>query len=306
MVAEMQASLNRLAGTSGLDAQGAANAWAGTSGLDLIGALNAKAGTSGLGLNAVANRLAATSGLEAQRALDQFDGVNLDPLLAEAVVLLRASEFTGEDGDDWVNEGTGGSTFNAVADAAGTTDPHYVTSPEPGFEMGAVAAPPNYQVPDGAAVDPGSGSFTYVTRMRYLGPDGGTFEPIVAKITGTIGVDATGWGIFDGSALGPGVGVLVESGGAPVTAVTSTELVVDTEYLLVARLNRADDTLDFFVDGMEVATGDATAIGSITSTNPIIISRSNTAGQTHRDEAYWDRALTDTEITVDLPAALGV
>lgn len=70
---ELQAELNRLAGTTGLDAQGAANVWAGTTGLDLVGALNAKAGTSGLGLNGVCSSLATALGgnpsLAAQGAL---------------------------------------------------------------------------------------------------------------------------------------------------------------------------------------------------------------------------------------------
>jgi hypothetical protein len=69
MSAELVASLNRLAGTSGLAAAGAANAFAGTSGMELVGALNAKAGTSGLELNGVCNRIAGTSGVEAAEAL---------------------------------------------------------------------------------------------------------------------------------------------------------------------------------------------------------------------------------------------
>jgi len=39
----LTAELNRLAGTTGLDEQGAANAWAGTTGLATVGALNIKA-----------------------------------------------------------------------------------------------------------------------------------------------------------------------------------------------------------------------------------------------------------------------
>lgn len=70
MTAEIRTSLNRLAGTTAFDAQGAANIWAGTTGFDLLGALNVRAGTTGLGLNGVCNRLAGTTGLEAQDALD--------------------------------------------------------------------------------------------------------------------------------------------------------------------------------------------------------------------------------------------
>lgn len=75
-MADLVKSLNRLAGTSGLEATGAANRWAGTSGKETVGALNAKAGTSGLELNGVCRRLATANGgngtLDAQGALDSI------------------------------------------------------------------------------------------------------------------------------------------------------------------------------------------------------------------------------------------
>jgi len=61
--------LNRLAGTTGLDEQGAANAWAGTNGLALQGALNTRAGTWGIALDGVCNLLAGTTNLAAPAAL---------------------------------------------------------------------------------------------------------------------------------------------------------------------------------------------------------------------------------------------
>lgn len=68
----LQKSMNRVAKTTGLDAQGAANVWAGTYGLDLLGALNAKNGSVGLGLNAVLNSLAGTTDLDADGAAVQI------------------------------------------------------------------------------------------------------------------------------------------------------------------------------------------------------------------------------------------
>ncbi len=53
----LQAVLNILNGTVGVDAQGAANVWAGTTGLDLVGALNVKNGTTGVGLEGVLTAL---------------------------------------------------------------------------------------------------------------------------------------------------------------------------------------------------------------------------------------------------------
>jgi hypothetical protein len=59
-------SVNRVAGTVGLDACGAANIWAGVSGHDLVGALNLKAGNpvgSWKALQGVLNQLSGTQGL---------------------------------------------------------------------------------------------------------------------------------------------------------------------------------------------------------------------------------------------------
>jgi len=66
----IQGELNRIAETSGLDAQGAANLLAGTSGKEFLGALNAIVGTQGKGLVFVCNQIALL-----------FDGVGgSDPL----------------------------------------------------------------------------------------------------------------------------------------------------------------------------------------------------------------------------------
>lgn len=65
---DLVGELNRLAGTTGLEAAGAANAWAGTTGLELVGALNAKAATTGLELNGVC-KLLGSSALDSNAAL---------------------------------------------------------------------------------------------------------------------------------------------------------------------------------------------------------------------------------------------
>jgi hypothetical protein len=73
VVDEIQVSLNRMAGTTGLDSQDAANHFAGTVGLELIAALNEAAETWGLELNQVCNIIAGTTGLEAQDALSEWE-----------------------------------------------------------------------------------------------------------------------------------------------------------------------------------------------------------------------------------------
>jgi len=80
-MAELQYNLNRLAGTTGLDAQRAANIWAGTSGQDLQGALNTKAGKPYLDIAGALNAIAGTSGLGVNAASDACIGTktNLIP-----------------------------------------------------------------------------------------------------------------------------------------------------------------------------------------------------------------------------------
>ncbi len=76
---ELQAELNRLAGTTDLDAQGAANILAGTTQLDLVGAINSATGTVGLELNgavkALATLLDGDATLDANDALDTAEAI---------------------------------------------------------------------------------------------------------------------------------------------------------------------------------------------------------------------------------------
>jgi hypothetical protein len=70
----LTAELNRLAGTSGLDEQGAANAYASTTGMPTVGALNIKAQAARTrdkfkDLDGICNELASTTGLAAPAAL---------------------------------------------------------------------------------------------------------------------------------------------------------------------------------------------------------------------------------------------
>jgi hypothetical protein len=96
-MADLQAELNRLAGTTGLDSPGAANVIAGTTGLDLVGALNVKAGTTGLEMNGVCRLLAATyggnAGLDAQGALASINGWGDEVLITETTLSADTASF---------------------------------------------------------------------------------------------------------------------------------------------------------------------------------------------------------------------
>lgn len=101
---ELVYELNRLAGTSNLEAAGAANVIAGTTGLELVGALNVRAGTTGLELNAVCRYLASIydgdSSADAQGALASIEELQgIGELLTEA-----GDDIETEAGDALVQE----------------------------------------------------------------------------------------------------------------------------------------------------------------------------------------------------------
>lgn len=96
---ELVYELNRLAGTTGLEAAKAANTIAGTTGLEVVGALNVKAGTTGLELNGVCRRLALAYGgsaeLDAQGALASISAFDVNNILLESGdnILLESGDF---------------------------------------------------------------------------------------------------------------------------------------------------------------------------------------------------------------------
>ena len=91
-MADLQATLNYLAGTTDLASQGAANVLADTEQIDLVGAINTAAGTTGLEFNGAIKALAvlygANEGLDSNSALLDsllnftFPNVSLYPLVA--------------------------------------------------------------------------------------------------------------------------------------------------------------------------------------------------------------------------------
>ena len=117
-MADLQAELNRLAGTVGLDAAGAANVGAGTDGLELVGALNAWAGTSGLELNGALRALAAVVGGDPSKdGPGALAGAPGALLAAGAWRISAATDATGADlagGNDATFLPTGGSDYGPV------------------------------------------------------------------------------------------------------------------------------------------------------------------------------------------------
>lgn len=241
-------------------------------------------------------------------------------VLADAVLLLRASSIdpgTFTPGDDWPNEGTGGPSLDAVC--TGTVDggspgtPLLVASPEPGFVMGdgssgSGGVGPYYYVPHSALLEPGAGSFTFFARVAWPGTSGG-FDNVASKIDttgGAIGSGGTGWQAVDSVFVSGTAGIVSSGGSSPGTDpafASSGAVMAAGEHLIVVRLDRADDTLAVFVDGVKAAV-DASAVAAVTANHELIFARGKE--QTGRAYGYWDRALTDDEIALDLPADLGL
>lgn len=253
------------------------------------------------------------SGNESVQTFGQ--GKALDPLLARFGLVLRAAQFTGADGDPWPNEGTAGHNYDAVVgnNEPGdpvTVNPHYVTSPEPGFENTITPTLSYYYVPDGAAIEPGEGSFTAFARFYWPDP-AASFDNVFAKIDttgGPMGAGGRGWQAASGSALGGNTYAIAADGGSsfgtdPIAAGSGANLTAG-EHLVVVRMDRATQDWDIFVDGVKGTTADATTVPDVTADHELIFGRGKT--QTLRDYGLVLEALTDTEITVGLPAALGV
>lgn len=242
-------------------------------------------------------------------------GASENPLLSRAVLLLRAATFTGSTGDDWPNEGTGGSALDAqcnnTVDGIDAGTPVFVTSPVPGFELadsssGTPGSGPYYSVPHSALLEPGLESFTAFAWVTWDGDTGGAeFANIMSKIDssgGAMGSGGTGWQVVDSPFTG-GTTLLVSDGGAPGSGTAwswSGATLTTGTYLIAVRLDRTDDTAHVFVDGVKSNAGDMSSVGAITAAHELIFGRGDHPQVGHA-YGYFAEALTDTEITDLLP-----
>ena len=242
-------------------------------------------------------------------------------LLAEAVLLLRASEFAGVTGDDCVSGGTGGAPLNAVCDnvvdgaAAGT--PVFSASPIPGFQLadsssGDAGVGPFYSIPPSALLDPGTESFTVFAWVTWQETSSG-FSNICSKIDntgGAMGSGGTGWQLVDSPFTG-GASILISSGGlnedipVGINFVASGAVMSVDTHLFVARVDIDTGLMNVFLDGVKSSDADASQLGDVTADHELIFGRGDHPHITH-GYGYWNRALSDAEITTTLPAALGV
>lgn len=248
---------------------------------------------------------------------ESTDTPTLAAPLDDATVLFRAWTIDPDSytpGDPWPNEGTAGSDYNALG-GTGSNEP-----PDPGAPelvdddgLGFAIDPDNngedyFYVPNGPGIEAGTGSFTAFARVKWI-EETGPFDNLMAKLLGQVGAGGHGWQAASGTAIG-GTAMLAANGGSSpgtdpafVSDSSGTGLALG-EHLVVIRLDRAEDEISVFVDGVLGGTGDASGVPTVEVDHQLIFGRST--AQIGRAYGMWLRALTDTEITVDLPAALEV
>lgn len=236
--------------------------------------------------------------------------------LDDAVLLFRASSLSIDTytlGGSWPNEGTAGGDYDAITGSGGGEPPdpgapELVDADGLGFAIDPDNSSENYfYVPNGAAIEPGAGSFTAFARVKWI-EETGPFDNIMAKLIGQLGAGGHGWQLASGTAIG-GTAALVTNGGT--TPGTDPALAGDGsgtgltlgEHLVAIRLNRPTDEMSVFVDGTLAGTGSVAGVTTVETDHQLIFGRST--AQIGRAYGYWDRALSDDEITVHLPAVLG-
>lgn len=234
-------------------------------------------------------------------------------LLSEAVVLLRASALPEgyTPGQDWPNEGTGGSGYDAIATGEPELDTEYDGA---GFVIGGPEhIGPYFHVQDGPAINVGTGSLTAFAMVRWI-EETDAIGNVMSKIAGLMGTDGHGWQImdiidFEGFDLG--ATAIIGDGGStpgvnPAFAVDPAGQLSLGEHLLVIRVDRGPNELSLFVDAAAVATVDASDVPNTDVEHEWIFGRSSFSHQQiGRAYGFFDRALTDDEISERLPAELG-
>lgn len=244
-------------------------------------------------------------------------GDALDPLLAEAVLLLRASSLTSdwEPGDGWPNEGTLGDTHDAIQD--GGPDQVSAAWVEGGVEMGDETNN-GYSTGEYGLAFPVSGfdfSGDFTVALDFT-PDvvpqnALLYIDMQDNILGQAG--GVGWSLGDITEFTGGNTALIDDNEGATFPTDWNGIIWPTSsgrQLWVMRVDRTEG-MQLFKDGTNPGTpagggsagdpADLTGIGDVTpATGP---GRLGPAQIVH-NVAIWERALTDTEITVDLPAAL--
>lgn len=203
---------------------------------------------------------------------------------------------------------TGGVTWTLGATTA------VVDATDPGFCSGAALGYGRFTVADHAALKPGTGDFTeWFLVVPTFSPAEDDNTPIVhmGKVDGVPGAGGVGWMFQDLTVPMFGLAGLnfVFSDGTNTSLVTGAvpEDWVGNPHLVVLR--RVGGTGSVFIDGEPFGTAiAATATGSLDNVGDLILlDGAPTASiQIGRSYGHYDRALTDTEITETLPAALGL
>lgn len=229
--------------------------------------------------------------------------------------MVKVAEFDPEDsgglGDtSWV--ASTGETWTAEGDSwiVDPTSAGWWLSPAgaPGF-----GAKSRFTVADDPAIDLGVGDGTIMFKASpiALATANFSFWVYASKRSGEIGSGGVGWAFedskFDGAGI-DGFGIFASDGTNVSAAVHNASWTV-AEHLVVITFDR-DGSATLYVDGVARATGSMTggpgAVGDISTSTGIILNDAVPSAFGLHAFGLWTRLLTETEVTVDLPAALGV
>lgn len=209
-------------------------------------------------------------------------------------------DSAGEGDISWDSAATGETyTLTSYAQVADADIPQFMVG-------GPNSNANGFEIADSAAISLGTTDATWAWwgRPFAVATVSGSFWYYVRKFTGTLGAGGTGAAIWDAKfdpASVDGFGPLISDGTDTVSALDNTDWTA-AQHLVVVTFDR-DGDLTQYIDGVEVASASMAAVGDLTAVADLILGQMTTM---HAVQAFaqWDRLLTATEITVDLPAAL--
>jgi len=130
-------------------------------------------------------------------------------------------------------------------------------------------------VADDPALDVGTGDFTAIWSGRTLG-SGATAAFYLVKTQGSLGSTGIGYLIGDLAGTGGTTGAVAETTNLAIANADPEPTPGDHVYVL----RRTGTTIDFFVDGVEEATADASALGSLNNTGALTLSSTGSTANT--------------------------
>lgn len=213
---------------------------------------------------------------------------------------VLVSRFDVDDTEAW--DGSGTTVVSSATGETWTSGNDLVVVPVTGPVVYA-----NQQMvvsfADDPALDVGTGDFTAIWSGRTLST-GLTAGFYLSKTQGSLGSTGIGYLIADLAGTGGTTGAVAETTNLAIANANPEPSTGDHVYVL----RRTGTTIDFFVDGVELATADASALGSLNNTGALTLSSTGSAGGAHHlvyAAGLVSEALSDADV-LSISNLLGV